>query len=178
MLVIEKAVTGAGEGAAAGLISPAKLRQYTVTKQGARKYARGQGDFSGLGHAGNEAMTPLPNSGTAGRLSAQNLGIPWSSIVGGGVGYGAGESSGGLWGAAAGALLPRAAGRLATSKLGRKYLANQKLLPKEGESAAEAALRNAFMATQMERHDTKGWNMGGRVLRAVRAVRPRLSGPR
>jgi hypothetical protein len=161
LLVIERAATGAGEGAAAGLISPAKLRESTVNTQGRRNYARGNGEFSELARAGVHVMSPLPNSGTPGRLSAQNLGMGLSSIAGGLIGGGAGAAvdpvSGGVGGAAgmlAGALLPRAAGRLSTSRAGRAYLSNQ-LLPGVDQGGMSPAAIAAILSARTQLPDVR-----------------------
>lgn len=155
MLVIEKAATGAGENAAMGIISPAKLREASVA-QGRRGYARGQGEFADLARSGEALMRPLPNSGTPGRLAAQNLGAGTSAIVGatlgGGVGAGLGPAGAGVGaalGAAAGAAVPRVVGHLATSRPGRAYLSNQLLTPERlGIDPARAATINALIASQ------------------------------
>lgn len=116
MKVLEKAATGAGEGAALGTISPAKLRQAAVAgRQG--QYARGTGDFDELARSGQAVMTPLPNSGTAGRLRAQNIGA--------GVLAGGGALAGGLPGMIAGMVAPRVAGAALMSRPVQAYLANQ-----------------------------------------------------
>lgn len=116
MKVLEKAATGAGENAAMGTISPAKLRQAAVAgRQG--QYARGAGDFDQLARSGQAVMTPLPNSGTAGRLRAQNIGA--------GVLAGGGALAGGVPGMIAGMLAPRVAGAALMSRPVQAYLANQ-----------------------------------------------------
>lgn len=113
---IENASAGAGESAALGLISPAQLAQ--AAKTGRRgQYARGTGDLDTLARAGNAVMSPLPNSGTAGRIRAQNLG---SGILAGG-----GALAGGLPGLAAGLVAPQVAGALLMSRPGQAYLTNQ-----------------------------------------------------
>lgn len=117
-LAIEQAATGAGENAAAGIISPSALRNATVTKQGRRNYARGQGDFADLARAGEGVMKPLPNSGTAARTAVRNVGIPSASA-------GVGGLVAGLPGAIAGAAIPYAAGRALLSAPVRAYLGNQ-----------------------------------------------------
>jgi hypothetical protein len=155
MIVIEQAATGAGEGAASGLISPAKLRQATVSKQGRRNYARGDGDFAELARSGEQVMTPLPNSGTPGRLAAQNMGMGASAVVGALLGGGAGtavlpgigSSVGGAAGAAAGLALPRVAGALATSRTGRRYLGNQMFAGAQQRlNPRQAAIVDALLA--------------------------------
>lgn len=154
LITIERAATGAGEGAAAGLISPAKLREATVNTQGRRNYARGTGEFADLARSGVQVMSPLPNSGTAGRISAQNLGAGALSLLGGvgGGAYSGGDPTMTAAGFLAGALLPRAAGRAATSGAGRRYLANQLAAPAiNNMNPSRAALVNALMATQQQR---------------------------
>lgn len=125
MLVLEKAVTGAGENTAQGIISPSQLRNATVVGQGRRNYARGQGDFADLARAGEAVLKPLPNSGTAGRLRAQNLSAMVPALLGSGAGGVAGGIPGALAGAAAGAAVPRIAGALMMSRAGQAYLGNQ-----------------------------------------------------
>lgn len=124
LMVVEQAATGAGENAAAGLISPSGLRNATVSKHGRRNYARGKGDFAELARSGEAVLKPLPDSGTSARLRA------WAPhAVGVGVGAGAGGSEGGyegaLIGAGAGAVAPYAIGRVLLSGPGRAYLGNQ-----------------------------------------------------
>lgn len=116
MKVLEKAATGAGESAAMGTISPAKLRQAATTGRQSG-YARGTGDFDELARSGQAVMSPLPNSGTAGRIRAQNLGAP---LLAGG-----GALAGGLPGMVAGLLAPQAAGAALMSRPVQSYLTNQ-----------------------------------------------------
>jgi hypothetical protein len=120
MLVIEKAVTGAGENTAQGLISPAALRNATVG-QNRRSYARGQGDFADLAHAGESLLKPLPQSGTAPRAFA--AAIP--AIVGAGIAGGPGAAIG----AGTSVVAPGLAGRVLMSRPVQAYLANQALPP-------------------------------------------------
>jgi hypothetical protein len=125
MLVLEKAATGAGENAAAGIISPSALRNATVN-QGRRAYARGQGDFAELARAGEGVMKPLPQSGTAPRLAARNLGAGIGTILGASGGAAAGGGlPGAMMGAAAGSMAPYVAGRALLSGPVRSYLSNQ-----------------------------------------------------
>jgi hypothetical protein len=117
---IEKAAAAGGENAAGGLISPAQLR--IASQQGAGNraaYARGQGEFAELARAGNQIMTPLPNSGTAQR----------NMLTGGigGVGLATFMSNPLLGAAIAGA--PAAAGRALWSNAGQRYLGNQPINP-------------------------------------------------
>lgn len=82
--VLERAAAAGGENAAGGIISPAQLRIAASQGGGNRSgYARGQGDFAELARAGNQIMTPLPNSGTAQRgLSLSQAG----GVLGGSAG--------------------------------------------------------------------------------------------
>lgn len=123
MLILEKAATGAGENAAAGLISPSQLRN-AVVGMGRRAYARGQGDLSQLARAGERLMKALPNSGTAPRTAARQLGTSIPTLLGAGVGS-AGGPMGAIAGGIAGGALPFAAGRSLLSGSGRAYLTNQ-----------------------------------------------------
>lgn len=127
LLVIEKAATGAGENAAMGLISPSALRNATVVGQGRRNYARGMGDFAELARAGEATMKPLPQSGTAPRMAARNLGTGLTSILGAGTGAAAGGPAGAVAGALAGAAVPRVAGAAMMSRPGQALLSNQLL---------------------------------------------------
>lgn len=72
LLAIEKAVTGAGEGAASGLISAPALRN-AVASQNRRQYARGRHPMSDLARSGEAVLRPLPSSGTAERSFAQSV---------------------------------------------------------------------------------------------------------
>lgn len=122
MKVLEKAATGAGEGAAEGLISPAKLRQAATTgRQG--QYARGEGDFDQLARAG-QILTPLPDSGTASRLAVRGL-MSAPAAAGAIAGGSTGSVLTGLAGAAAGAAVPAIAGRALMSRPVQSYLTNQ-----------------------------------------------------
>lgn len=122
MKVLEKAATGAGENAAEGLISPAKLRQAAVSgRQG--QYARGTGDFDELARAG-QILSPLPDSGTASRLAVRGL-MSTPAAAGAIVGGASGDVITGLMGAAAGAAVPAAAGRVLMSAPMQSYLTNQ-----------------------------------------------------
>lgn len=114
MKVLEKAASA--NSSALGTITPAQLSTAARTgRQGA--YARGAGDFDELARAGNAVMTPLPNSGTAGRLRAQQLG---AGILAGG-----GAMTGGLPGFAAGLAAPYVAGQALMSRTVQAYLTNQ-----------------------------------------------------
>lgn len=121
MLVLEKAVTRAGEDAAQGIISPSALRGATVTGQGRRNYARGRGDFAELARAGESVMRPMPNSGTAARLGAR-LG---PGILGFGYGAYSGDPTAAITAGLAGAAAPKVLGAAMMSRLGQTLLSNQ-----------------------------------------------------
>lgn len=140
MLVVEKAATGAGADTAEGLISPAQLRNATVT-QNRRAYARGQGDFADLARAGTNIMQPLPNSGTAQRLLARTAGAGLGGIAGSGEGP---------EGAGVGATLGAVGGPLALAglvRMARPYLANQAMADviRNAPPASRQALINGMM---------------------------------
>lgn len=152
LLAIEQAATRAGEKAAEGIITPANIRNAAVN-QGRRAYARGQGDFADLARSGSMLLSPLPDSGTAGRLRAQNVGTGLTSILGAGAGASAFGPIGAALGAAGGAAVPRIAGALLLSRPAQAYLSNQLL--SEGLSpqarAVAAALLNAQAAPEAGR---------------------------
>ncbi|MCF7647310.1 hypothetical protein KQ944_18345 [Bacillus subtilis] len=124
LLVIEKSLAGAGENTALGMISPSQLRN-AATQQGRRAYVRGQGDFAELARAGEALMKPMPNSGTAGRLSAQSLKTGILPALGAAAGSTGGLGLGTLAGFAAGKALPAGIGRLMMSAPVQSYLVNQ-----------------------------------------------------
>lgn len=124
LLVIEKAVAGAGENTALGLISPSQLRNAAV-QQNRRDFVRGKGGFAGLARNGESIMKPLPNSGTAPRLNAQNLGIGLAGVVGAGAGTATGDPTNAAIGAAAGFMAPRVAGAALMSPIVQAILRNQ-----------------------------------------------------
>lgn len=123
LLVVEKAVTGAGENARQGLISPAQLRS-AVVGQGRRAFARGQGDFADLARAGEGIMAPLPDSGTTSRWLAAGGGTGLGAAIGSALG---GGIPGAVIGAGVGAGAPYVAGRTLMSKPVQSFLANQAL---------------------------------------------------
>ena len=148
MLVIEHAAGSAGQQTAAGILTPAQLRAGMTNIEGRRSRARGYGDFDGLVRAGEIAMTPLPQSGTAPRLAT--YGIPTvGAISGAGAGFQAGGGTENLQGGIPGAMLGFLMGRSVPaaisggmmSRPGQAYLANQLL------SRTIADPRSAAMST-------------------------------
>lgn len=105
---------GAGEDAAAGLISPQALRQAVASGKNKEAYVRGEGDFAELVRAGNQILSRLPNSGTAQRAMS-------ASPVGGGMFFAGG---GDPFIAAAIALGPGAVGRGLWTGPIQRYIAN------------------------------------------------------
>lgn len=123
ILVIENALGGAGEQAALGIITPARLRQ-AAAKQNKRQFIRGRGDFAELAQAGQSVMSPLPQSGTTPRAMAHAvpaaIGATFGSLFGG-------PSEAGL-GAIAGLAVPHAVGRAMMTPTVQRYLANQRVV--------------------------------------------------
>ena len=138
LIVLEKSMTGAGEKVAEGILSPQQLRSATVQKHGGRNYVRGKGDYAKLARSGEAVMKPLPNSGTAGRLNAQNLGMSMTTLLGAAAGSGAG-AQGALLGGLLGMGVPFAAGRALMSKPVQAYLSNQ-LFPGKGVPLPQKAI--------------------------------------
>jgi len=133
---IENATSRAGAVTAEGQITPQNLRNVaSVQNRGA--YARGQGDFSELARAGAGVMAPLPQSGTAPRLTMQAI----ASMIGGVAGAGAGPAGSGLGAAAAGVAGPAIAGRILMSRPTQAYLANQLVQPGLPDNARDAIVR-------------------------------------
>lgn len=110
--VLMNAARGAGEDAGIGIISPARLRMAASSGKNGESYVLGKSDFSKLTRAGQAAMTPLPNSGTAQRLAPTLLG-------------GAGYAAAGPYGLLGAMAAPYVAGRGLMSGPVQNYLANQ-----------------------------------------------------
>jgi hypothetical protein len=129
MKTLQKASVGGGEDAGLGIISPARLRMAASSGKNLDKFVTGKSDFSELSKAGQAVMTPLPNSGTASRTAARNLGAFAPMVVGSATGAAAGGQENGilgaLGGAALGAMVPRLAGRALMSRPAQAYLMNQ-----------------------------------------------------
>jgi hypothetical protein len=152
LLAIEDAVSGAGEAAAAGMITPAALRT-AAKKQDKRGYVRGKGDLGPLARAGVEAgLTPLRSSGTAERNFAQHI-ISAPSAVG--TGLGAFVSGADPYMMVAGAVAPHlikaATARGLMSNRMQRYFANQRI-PQYVEPMNAMAIA-PFAAAQFEGAD-------------------------
>ncbi|REG46049.1 hypothetical protein EQ718_21555 (plasmid) [Paracoccus versutus] len=138
-LAIQKAATGAGENAAAGILSPSALRS-AVVQQGRASYAQGnRGELGNLARAAEGVIRPLPTSGTAENLRA--LGIPFAmwSAAGATGGYKLAGPMGGLLGAMAASAVPSAAGAARMSRPVQNWLVNQAVGP-----GGDALPRNAL----------------------------------
>jgi hypothetical protein len=149
LLVLERAATGAGSGAAEGLISPSALRN-AVVNQSRRAYGRGQGDFADLARAGEALLKPLPQSGTSPRHNVTHLLQAIGAIVGGGAGA-AGGPSGAAMGALAGLAAPAVVGRGLLSRPVQAYLGNQVLAARPQGQAARQALSNLLVSSNAAR---------------------------
>lgn len=146
-LILEKAMAGAGEKTASGLVSPAQLKTATVGKS-RRNYVQGKGDFADLARAGNELMLPMPESGAAGRLAVRGGPTTAGAIL-------AGQISGGdamsmAAGAAAGAAGSALAGRGLMSKPFQSYMQNgvpylRKALPAPSRAGTAVRGYNAMV---------------------------------
>jgi hypothetical protein len=145
LLVLERAATGAGSGAAEGLISPSALRN-AVVNQSRRAYGRGQGDFADLARAGEALLKPLPQSGTSPRHNITHLLQTIGAIVGGGAGA-AGGPSGAAMGALAGLAAPAVVGRGLLSRPAQAYLGNQVLAARPQGQAGRQALSNLLLSS-------------------------------
>jgi hypothetical protein len=119
MKQIEPAVASAGEN-----LSPAKLAQVVRSRRNAQ-YAARSGDLDELAAAAGTVMKPLPNSGTAARLGARQVGS--GGVIGTTVGGIVGGFPGAAIGAGIGAATPLVPSYLATSRLGQAYLGNRAL---------------------------------------------------
>lgn len=140
---LEKAVGGAGSGAAEGLVSPQAVRSAVASGANKGQYVRGQGDFAELARAGNSIMSPLPNSGTAQR--AMTGGLTGSA--------GALFATGRPISAAATMLGPGLAGRGLMWEPVQNYLSNQAVSPKS-QAALEAYFRAMLLGGGETQSDT------------------------
>lgn len=142
--VLMKAAKGGGEEAALGIISPARLRMAAASGNG-DAYVLGNSDFSQLAKAGQAAMTPLPDSGTASRLATRGL-MSLPAGMGAIAGGATGDIMTGLAGAAAGAAVPKLTGAALMSKPVQRYLANQ--IAQSPMTAETRSLFNALFNAQ------------------------------
>jgi hypothetical protein len=144
MLIISKAVAGPGAPAASGLILPERLRSALASgAENKLQYAAGRSDLHKLSHAANVAMTPERKLGGWERAGIH--GIP--AVAGFAGGLMAGHP---VAGAAAGAAALPAAGRLATTGPGQRWLKQQRPSANPTYPAA-AALRGAYQGRRQKR---------------------------
>lgn len=139
---IETAASRAGEATAEGQIVPANLRN-AVTAQNRGAYARGEGDFSELARAGSGVMAPLPNSGTGQRVAIHSL----TTGLGGGGGSLLGPAAA-MLGAAAGAALPAAVGRVLMSRPAQAWLGNSLINLENLPPARRQAVMSMLLSQQ------------------------------
>lgn len=125
-LALQTAVTRAGEDAALGIVSPARLSS-AVTGQGRAAMATGRrGEMGDLARAGVGAMSPLPTVQAGGVRNIPQLG----TLIGGGLGATAGTAMGSpTLGAIAGMVAPDIAKALMMTRPGQAYLGNQMVKP-------------------------------------------------
>lgn len=142
LLAIAKARNAAGESAALGLISPAALKN-AAQAQNPTQYARGQGDFARLANAGSAILRELPQSGTAPRLIATEIG---KMAGGAALGGAAGGSEGAAYGGVAPFIAQALAGRAMMSRPAQAYLRNQAQLGAAINTGNRAAMSPAVVS--------------------------------
>lgn len=123
-LAIERAVAGAGQDTAVGIISPPQLRS-AIAAQGRRSYVSGErGDLGDLARAGAGILTRPTNSGTPAGLAAMAVPQGIGASVGAMLGAPMGATAATI-GAITGAVAPAVARASQMTALGQSYLANQ-----------------------------------------------------
>lgn len=128
MLIVSRAAAGPGEAAAEGIVSPQKLRQLLTSSDDKKiNYARGRGNLTELARAGNEIMSPMPNSGTAQRSFLTDI----PARIGTALGALGSQATHGepISGAVIGSMAPGMAGRALMSRPAQAYLKNQAAVP-------------------------------------------------
>lgn len=112
LLAIEGAAARAGESAALGIISPARLAS-EVTRQGKAAWARGKrGDLGDLARAGVAVMSPLPTVSAGGVRSVEGLSRLGGMALGAAAGGSTGSATLSAVGSVAGFAAPGAMGAL------------------------------------------------------------------
>lgn len=169
-LVLEKAAQGAGENAAMGAITPAKLRAAAQSVYGKRSFVTGRDPFAELAQAGQATMTPLPQSGTAPRIAARNMLMNAPAVAGGFLGHELGQLPGAALGWAAGKAVPNMATAAILSRPGQAYLTNQLLRFQAARDAAGTAAVPAalgpYLQSQQQRRPIDITVRGGNPLLA------------
>lgn len=150
LLAIEDAASVAGEGATAGLISPAALRT-AVKKANKREYVRGRHPMADLARSGAAVLQPLRSSGTAERTFAQGVINSPSTMLSGMAGgfAGGGDPTTMIAAAMAPWMVKAATARGIMSGPAQRYLGNQRF-PGQYEpiSNRNALMMLPFMATR------------------------------
>lgn len=155
MRQLEGAVAQSGE-----TMTPARIAQ-GVRSGRAGQYAGGRGNMDEFAKAVSDVVKPLPNSGTAQRAAWQQM---WSapSVLSTAGSSGILGSMFGPAGYAAGIVAPHVAGRLALSRPGQAYLANQvapqnsreliaQLLTQQAATQPNSILRSRANQAEVER---------------------------
>jgi hypothetical protein len=150
LLTVAHAVSGPGEDAAMGVVSPAQLRIADAATSGRRAYARGRSNFSDLAHAG-QILTSKPNSWTARRGWVRAVPAAAGAAIGAALGHG---MEGFSLGALAGASAPPIVGRALMSRPVQSYLVNQ--LMAGGMTAAQATQRAALIEAMQAPRQIEG----------------------
>lgn len=128
-LAIERAVSMAGNEAAFGLISPARLAS-AVKSQSHRAYVTGRrGDIADLARAGVGVLERPNTSGTLENAAAAGMTVAAPGMVGAVIGGALAGAPGAAVGTALGALAPYASRAMQASRPGQAYLANQAINP-------------------------------------------------
>jgi hypothetical protein len=152
LLAIEGAAARAGESAALGIISPARLAS-EVTRQGKAAWARGKrGDIGDLARAGVAVMSPLPTVSAGGVRSVEGLSRLGGMALGAAAGGATGSATLSALGSVAGFVAPGAMNALRAGPLqgaiaaagareGARFM-DPRLLGIVGQSEAPNALRD------------------------------------
>jgi len=159
LIVLSKATAGTGTDAAAGRVTPQKLRQMLTNSEDKKiQYAAGRGGgLQDLSHAGNEILTQLPDSGTGQRALLGSIPTQIGRAVGSVAGATAGSRIGdpythGIAGAVAGAAAPGMVGRALMTRPAQAIMGNQLLtgqiraLPPWAHDEARAAINSLMQA--------------------------------
>lgn len=126
LMRVTDAVSGAGQFAAQGLVTPESLNAAIRAAGGKRQYVRGAGDLNELSRNAVIAMPRLPDSGTASRLGAI---VGTTSGIGGAAHYANTQNLLQSLAIAGAPLIPMAAGRMMLSGAGRALLTNGTKVP-------------------------------------------------
>ena len=144
LLTVSRAAGAAGENAANGFISPAQLAAAAKAVQTRRNFERGRGELARLARSGEAVMKQMPQSGTAPRLMAMQIG---QTVAGGAAGAlaGSGDPTATTLGALAPFVIRGMLGRGLMHPATQRYLSNQ-ALPGNAVNGGEGARIAAAMA--------------------------------